>query len=72
MGVLSAILEVFTSVGTWISTATQNLIPMFWQAGTDGSGGSLTFLGVLAVAGLAFSVTFLIIGLIQRFLHFSG
>lgn len=52
--VLSSILEVFESVGTWIASAVQTMIPMFY--GTDG----LTFLGVLAVAGLAFSVVFLI------------
>lgn len=66
MTVLESILEVFESVGTWIASAVQNLIPMFY--GTDG----LTFLGVLAVTGLAFSVSFLIIGLIQNFLHFRG
>lgn len=66
MTVLESILEVFESVGTWIASAVQNLIPMFY--GTDG----LTFLGVLAVAGLAFSVSFLIIGLIQNYLHFRG
>lgn len=65
--VLAAILEVFTSVGTWISTAVNNLVPMFYATDTG-----LTFLGVLAVAGLAFSVVFLIIGLIQNFLHFRG
>lgn len=66
MTVLESILGVFESVGTWIASAVQNLIPMFY--GSDG----LTFLGVLAVAGLAFSVSFLIIGLIQNFLHFRG
>ena len=66
MGILEAILAVFTSVGTWLQTAVTNLIPMFWAEG------SLTFLGVLAVAGLAFSVIFLVMGIIQRFLHFGG
>lgn len=65
--ILSAILSVFLSVGEWISSAVTSLTPMFW---TSGSG--LTFLGTLAVAGLAFSVAFLIIGLIQNFLHFRG
>lgn len=67
MSVLSAILDVFSSVGTWITTAVQNIIPMFYTAEAG-----LTFLGVLAVAGLAFSVVFLLIGIIQRFLHFAG
>lgn len=66
MSILDAILAVFTSVGTWLQTAVTNLIPMFWNDS------SLTFLGVLAVAGLAFSVIFLVMGIIQRFLHFRG
>lgn len=66
MGVLADILEVFNSIATWISSAVTSLIPMFWTA--DG----LTFLGVLAVAGLSISVIFLIIGVIQNFLHFRG
>lgn len=69
--VLSAILAVFTEIGEWIPTAITNMIPIFWTAGESG-GGTLTFMGVLAVAGLAFSVVFLVIGIIQRFLHFAG
>lgn len=65
--VLSRILEVFTAVGTWITSAVENITPMFYADETG-----LTFMGVLAVAGLAFSVVFLIIGLIQNFLHFRG
>lgn len=67
MTVLTAILEVFEAVGTWIVSAVNNVMPMFYVAETG-----LTFLGVLAVAGLAFSVVFLIIGLVQNFLHFRG
>ena len=65
--VLSAILEVFAAVGEWIVSAVNELTPMFY-----GSEMGLTFMGVLAVAGLAFSVVFLLIGIIQRFLHFRG
>lgn len=68
MGVLENILEVFSGIGTWIGEAVTSLVPMFW----DATQGTLTFLGVLAVAGLSFSVVFLIIGLIQNFLHFRG
>ena len=64
--VLDSILEVFTDVGAWIGNGVTALMPMFYAEG------SLTFLGVLAVAGLAFSVVFLLIGFIQRFLHFGG
>lgn len=66
MGVLESILEVFSGVGTWITSAVAAMIPMFYAEG------ALTFLGVLAIAGLAFSVVFLLIGIIQRFLHFAG
>lgn len=65
--VLDSILDVFGAVGDYISTAVTDLVPMFY---TPEAG--LTFLGVLAVAGLAFSVVFLIIGVIQNFLHFRG
>ena len=67
MGVLEKVLEVFTSVGVWISTNVSTYSTMFYNAETG-----LTFMGVLAVAGLAFSVTFLLIGIIQRFLKFGA
>lgn len=70
MGVLETILAVFDGIGEWITDAVTALVPMFYVE-ADGTG-SLTFLGVLAVAGLAFSVVFLIIGIIQNFLHFRG
>ena len=73
MGVLTAILAVFTAIGGWFSTAFDNIIPIFWTAPADASGsGSLTFMGVLAVAGLAFSVVFLLIGIVQKFLKFRA
>lgn len=64
--ILSSIFAVFSEVGTWIVSAVTDLIPIFYAEG------ALTFLGVLAVAGLAFSVIFLVLGLIQNFLHFRG
>lgn len=67
MEILTAILAVFTAIGEWIGTAVTSLIPMFYVAETG-----LTFIGILSVAGLGFSVIFLIIGVIQNFLHFRG
>lgn len=67
MSVLDSILDVFSSIGEWISSAVTDLQPMFWTAENG-----LSFLGVLAVAGLAFSIVFLIIGIISNFLHFRG
>lgn len=67
MTILTAITDVFDAISTWIVSAVQGVIPMFYA-----SEAGLTFLGVLAVAGLAFSVVFLLIGIVQRFLHFGG
>lgn len=64
--VLQSVLDVFDAIGVWIGESVTSLTPMFY------SGESLTFLGTLAVAGLAFSVIFLVIGIIQNFLHFRG
>lgn len=73
MAVLNAVLGVFTEIGTWIAGAVKQLIPMFYVSNpAEGETAGLTFLGVLAVAGLAISVVFLIIGVIQNFLHFRG
>lgn len=71
MGVLTAIMEVFSSVASWIVETVPTVTSLFWTVGESGAG-SLTFLGVLAVAGLAISVAFLLIGIIQKFLHFRG
>lgn len=65
--VLTSVFDVFESVADWIVSAVQSVIPMFYTAESG-----LTFLGVLAVVGLGFSVVFLLIGIIQRFLHFGG
>lgn len=66
-GILTAILAVFTGVADWIVTSVDGLVPLFYNA----EGASLTFVGVLAVAGLAFSVAFMLINLIKSWLRFS-
>lgn len=63
--VLDAVLDVFNSIGTWIGTSVQSLIPMFY------ADNQLTFIGVLAVAGLGISVILLIINMIKDFLRFN-
>ena len=65
--ILTAILEVFAAIGDWIVETVPSFFPLFYTAESG-----LTFMGVLAVAGLAFSVVFLLIGIIQKFLHFRG
>ena len=67
MSVVTSITDVFSAIGTWIASSVNDLLPMFYVPETG-----LTFLGVLAVCGLSFSVIFLIIGIIQNFLHFRG
>lgn len=61
--VISAITAVFTAVMEWIITAITAVVAVFW------TGEALTFMGVLAVVGLAISIFFLLLGLIQNFLH---
>lgn len=61
-----SILSLFRAIGEWFSTSFSSLISVFWL------NGELTFLGMLAVVPLAFSVIFLIIGILQNFLRFGG
>lgn len=67
LSIIESVLGVFDSIGEWIIAAVTDMMAMFYT-----SEGGLTLLGVLAVCGLAFSVIFLVIGLIQNFLHFRG
>lgn len=71
-GVVSSITGVFTAIGDWITTFLSSLIEIFYTTPSEGVEGGLTFLGTLSVIGLAFSVFFLIMGVIQNFLHFRG
>lgn len=65
--IISAITGVFDAISTWLQSAIASIIPIFYEAETG-----LTFIGVLAVMGLAISVVFLLIGIIQKFLHLRG
>ena len=64
---LSDITTVFSEIGTWISSALTDMMPVFYTSGTG-----LTFLGVLAVASLGFSCILLVLGLIQKFMKFGA
>lgn len=66
-GVLGSIFDVFTALIGWITSAVNGIVPMFYAETTG-----LTFLGSLAVVGLGISVVFLVMGIIQNFLHFRG
>lgn len=65
---LENILGTFSEVGSWIGTIISSLVALFWSVETA----SLTFLGILSVAGLAFSVIMLLFGIVTRFVGFSG
>lgn len=65
--VLKAITGVFSSITDWVVETLPKLVPVFYDAESG-----LTFFGVLAVAGLAVSIFFLLFGLVQNFLHFRG
>lgn len=67
--ILSAILEVFAGVSEWFATSMDALVGIFYK--TTEAGGDLTVFGVLAVSGLAISVTLLLFNLVKGFLRFS-
>ena len=65
--VITAITAVFTAIFDWIMTSITTVIGVFYVAETG-----LTFLGVLALIALGISIFFLVMGLIQNFLHLRG
>lgn len=67
LSIIGQMTNVFGKIATWIGEAVTSITPMFYTA-EEG----LTFLGTLGVVGLAFSVVFLIMGIIQNFLHLRG
>lgn len=67
MTVIESITTVFSNMFNWVSVSLKGLIPIFYDAETG-----LTFFGTLSVVGLSISVFFLIMGLIQNFLHLRG
>lgn len=65
--IITAITGVFTAMATWIADTIPTIVAVFYDS-TNG----LTFVGVLSVVALGISVFFLLMGLIQNFLHFRG
>ena len=63
---LENVLDVFSSFGSWISSALVSLIGMFW------ADGSLTVIGALSVCGLGLAVISLVFYFIRRFFNFAG
>lgn len=69
--IITAMTAVFDAIFTWILSAISAVIPVFWTVGESGTG-ELTFLGVLTLIALGISIFFLVMGLIQNFLHLRG
>lgn len=63
---ITAMTGVFDAIMDWLVTAINAVISLFW------ADGALTFLGVLSLVALAISIFFLVVGLIQNFLHLRG
>lgn len=61
--VITAMTAVFDAIFTWILGAIEAVLAIFW------TGEALTFLGVLSLIALGISVFFLLVGLIQNFIH---
>lgn len=70
--IVTAMTTVFDAVFTWVKSAITSCIEVFYTAGAADKPGELTFLGVLALIALAISIFFLLVGLIQNFLHLRG
>lgn len=64
--IIDRILAVWNIVLEWFSGAFEKLVPIFYVAETG-----LTFVGYLAVGGMAVSAAFLFLGLVQKWLRFG-
>lgn len=62
----SSVLGVFGSITDWIVSGVSSVQGVFY------ANNQLTMLGTLAVIGVAIAVAFLIIAVVQRFLHLRG
>lgn len=65
--VAEEILSLWSVIMSWLVSAVFAAIPVFYVAGEG-----LTFIGFLAIAGMAVSVAFLFVMIIKRFLRFGG
>lgn len=61
---LTVVMDVFTAVADWFVSVMPTILSIFY------ADGALTFLGVLAVAGLAVSIVLLVLNIVRGFLHF--
>lgn len=69
---IGEITQVWTEIMEWITTSLGAVQTVFYAIPDGASEAELTFLGVLAVVGVAIGIAFLLIGVIQSFLHLRG
>lgn len=62
--IITAILEVFSSIGQWFVEFLPEVLAVFWSPTTG-----LTIIGALAVMALAISVFLLVLNIIQNFMN---
>lgn len=62
---VAAITDVWSDIMEWIVTSLGSIQVVFYNTETS----TLTFMGTLAVIGVAIGVAFLIVGLVQNFLR---
>ena len=65
---LTAIFAVFTQVISWMRESLTDVVELFW----DSTASELTFFGILAITALGISIFFLLIRVVQNFLHFRS
>ena len=65
--VVTAVLAVFTAVLQWFVTSIEVAIGIFWTAEAG-----LTFLGTLAVIGLAIAIVLMLFAMIRSYLKNRG
>jgi hypothetical protein len=67
MSIVTAILDIWSGIGSWITEMLQQIVALFWTTGASG-GGELTFFGTLAVVSIGISVFFLLLRVLQNFI----
>lgn len=65
---ISAITTIWQDILDWLVEAIGSVQGVFYTTAADG-GFTLTFLGTLAVISVGIGIVFLVIGVIQNFLH---
>lgn len=65
---ITAITKVWSDIMAWIVESLGSVQEVFYVVGENGTG-NLTFLGTLAVIGVAIAIVFLVIGVVQNFLR---